>query len=119
MHGITMSHPDTKDAPWVVRTSWKSTDFIMILRSCRVTAAAMLQRAAYSNLFIRSRASNGPLQGILFNHMPRGDLIAAPYTSAPADPNAFIDSPTAQKDEPATGEMDIDDTAPPPSTAAT
>jgi hypothetical protein len=117
-HGITMSHPDTKDAPWVVRTAWKSVDFIMILRSCRVTAAAMLQLAAYSDLFIRSRAANGPLQGILFHHAQHGDLIAAPYISAPADPAAFIDQPTAQEDAPTAGTMDVDDESqPPPPTA--
>lgn len=113
-HGISMSPPATPDAPWVIRTSWTSASFVSILRSVRITGPAMLQLAAYADLFVRTRAANGPLPGIAYDHIPRGVFYTASYTAAAEDTNAFMPFvPPPANDGPSAQTMDVDNTEPP------
>lgn len=89
-HGIAMHPPPPNSLlPWRVLTDWKASEITMLLRSARITSAAMLQLFAYADLFIRSRVASGPLQGINYEGAGRG-LHAAPFITAEFDTTSMV-----------------------------
>ena len=107
-HGLSMiPPPPNSPLPWRIQTTWKASDFIMILRSARITCGAMMQLFAYADFFIRSRVASGPLQGINYDGAGRG-LYMAPFITATFDAMSMV----ADLDGGDT--MDVNHSRPPP-----